>query len=92
MDFALKSPFAGGAIKKISYNEAMEYKGYQASACYNAQFDAFIGETTNTSAMISFDSPDEKGLQKAFEDAVDDYLAWCAESGEKPEAPRASWS
>jgi predicted HicB family RNase H-like nuclease len=37
--------------------------------------------------VITFSAKTPKKLQAAFEESVDDYLAWCGERGKEPNKP-----
>ena len=65
----------------------MEYKGYVAKIEYDEDAEIFFGMVINTRDIISFQGDSVGGLRQAFEDSVNDYLAWCEEDGVKPEKP-----
>jgi predicted HicB family RNase H-like nuclease len=60
------------------------YKGHLGRAEYDADADIFHGELLGILDVITFSSKSSKAVQKAFEDSVDDYLAWCKERGKQP--------
>src|SRR5260370_37188447 len=65
----------------------MEYKSYFGNIEYDDQAEIFHGEVVNTRDVITFQGTSVAELRKAFKDSIDDYLAFCAERGEKPEKP-----
>lgn len=65
----------------------MEYKGYLAHVEFDAEAEIFYGEVVNTRDVITFQGGSVGELRQAFEDSVEDYLAFCAERGEEPEKP-----
>lgn len=65
----------------------MEYKGYLAHVEFDSEANIFHGEVTNIRDVITFQGTSVDGLRRAFEDSVEDYLAFCAERGEEPEPP-----
>jgi predicted HicB family RNase H-like nuclease len=65
----------------------MEYKGYIGNIVYDDESQIFHGEVINTRDVITFQGTSVAELRKAFKDSVDDYLAFCAQRGEKPEKP-----
>ncbi len=65
----------------------MEYKGYIGNIEYDDQAEIFHGEVVNTRDVITFQGTSVAELRKAFKDSIDDYLAFCAERGEKPDKP-----
>jgi predicted HicB family RNase H-like nuclease len=67
----------------------MEYKGYLARTEFDDDADIFHGEVINIRDVITFQGKSVDELHQAFKDSVEDYLAFCAERGEKPERPFA---
>jgi predicted HicB family RNase H-like nuclease len=65
----------------------MKYKGYEAAVQFDEGANVFHGEVINTRDVITFQGTTVKQLKKAFEDSVEDYLAFCQERGEKPDKP-----
>lgn len=65
----------------------MEYKGYLGKVEFDDEADLFHGEVINTRDVITFQGKSVSELKKAFQDSVDDYLAFCEERGEEPDKP-----
>ena len=65
----------------------MEYRGYVAEVEYDDSVDVLHGRVLNLRDVISFEAESAKEIRRAFEEAVDDYLAYCDERGEEPEKP-----
>lgn len=65
----------------------MEYKGYVAKVEFDDEADIFYGEVINLRDVITFQGDTVAELRRAFQDSVEDYLAFCAERGEEPEKP-----
>ncbi|MEZ4594568.1 MAG: type II toxin-antitoxin system HicB family antitoxin [Chloroflexota bacterium] len=65
----------------------MEYKGYVAKVEFDDEAEVFYGEVINLRDVITFEGESVAELKQAFEDSVEDYLAFCAERGESPEKP-----
>jgi len=65
----------------------MEYKGYLAHVEFDDDANIFHGEVINIRDVITFQGKSVNELRQAFEDSVEDYLAFCAERGEEPEKP-----
>jgi predicted HicB family RNase H-like nuclease len=63
------------------------YQGYLGRAEYDADDDSFHGELLGVRDVITFVGKTPKGLQKAFEESVDDYLQWCKKRGKTPGKP-----
>ena len=65
----------------------MKYKGYEGAVVFDDEAGIFHGEILNTRDVITFQGTSVDELKKAFEDSVDDYLAFCEQRGEEPEKP-----
>ena len=65
----------------------MEYKSYIAHVEFDPDAGIFHGDVVNIRDVITFQGQSVNELRSAFEDSVDDYLAFCAERGEEPEQP-----
>lgn len=65
----------------------IEYKGYLGRVEYDDEAGIFHGEVINLRDVITFQGETVHELRTAFQDSVDDYLAFCAERGEEPERP-----
>ncbi len=65
----------------------MEHKGYFAEVEFDDHAKIFHGEVINLRDVITFEGETVKELTQAFQDSVDDYLAFCAKRGEDPEKP-----
>ena len=65
----------------------MEYKGYLSRIEFDDEANIFHGEVINIRDVITFQGKSVDELRKAFEDSVQDYLAFCAEQGEEPDKP-----
>ncbi|MBX3013900.1 MAG: type II toxin-antitoxin system HicB family antitoxin [Caldilineaceae bacterium] len=65
----------------------MNYKGYIGKVEYDDEAGLFHGEVINLRDVITFAGETVQELRQAFQDSVEDYLAFCAERGEEPEKP-----
>ena len=65
----------------------MEYKGYLSHIEFDDEATIFHGEVINIRDVITFQGTSVDELRKAFEDSVEDYLAFCAQRGEEPDKP-----
>lgn len=63
------------------------YKGYFATVNFDADALIFYGEVSGIRDVITFQATSADDLVQAFQDSVDDYLAWSAEEGFEPEKP-----
>lgn len=65
----------------------MQYKDYYGSVHFDDEDLIFHGKIEFIRALVSYDATDAKGLKKAFEEAVDDYLVTCHSQKIEPEKP-----
>jgi predicted HicB family RNase H-like nuclease len=65
----------------------MEYKGYIGKVDYDDEAGIFHGEVVNLRDVITFAGESVPELRRAFQESVDDYLAFCAARNEPPEKP-----
>ncbi|MBW1795994.1 MAG: type II toxin-antitoxin system HicB family antitoxin [Deltaproteobacteria bacterium] len=65
----------------------IEYKGYLSRIEFDDEANIFHGEVINIRDVITFQGKSVDELHKAFEDSVEDYLAFCAERGQEPDKP-----
>ena len=65
----------------------LEYKAYIGHVEFDSDADIFHGEVINTKDVITFQGSSVKEIHQAFQDSIDDYLAFCAERGEEAERP-----
>jgi predicted HicB family RNase H-like nuclease len=67
--------------------DLMHYKDYYGSYHLDIEAKVFYGKLEFIKALITYEASTAKGLQKAFVEAVDDYLAMCEQEGIEPERP-----
>lgn len=67
--------------------DLIQYKGYYGSVHFDDEDIIFYGKVEFIRALISYEATDAKGLKKAFEESVDDYLATCHKKNITPEMP-----
>lgn len=65
----------------------MNYKGYTARVEFDARDNILVGRVLGARDIISFHATTVAKLRKEFEDAVNDYLAYCEERGIAPDKP-----
>ncbi len=65
----------------------MEYHGYLGQVEFDDDAGIFHGEVINTRDVITFQGKTVDALRKAFQESVDDYLAFCKARGEAPDKP-----
>ena len=64
----------------------MKYKEYIGKVELDDEAGIFHGEVINTRDVITFQGETDADAIKAFQESVDDYLAFCEERGEAPHA------
>jgi predicted HicB family RNase H-like nuclease len=67
--------------------DLMKYKGYYGSVHYRDDDLIFHGKVEFIRSLVSYEGTDIKGLQTAFEEAVDDYLQLCKDEKKEPDIP-----
>ncbi len=65
----------------------MTYKGYTAVISYDDRDHLFNGHLADTYDDVYFEGTSVEALEQAFREAVDDYLAYCEETGRAPSKP-----
>ena len=65
--------------------DAMEYKGYRGAVRYSAEDRLLHGRILGIGDVVSFEGADVDELEKAFHEAVDDYLGLCEKLGRAPD-------
>ncbi len=65
----------------------LNYKGYTGHVAFDDEARLFHGEVLDTRDVITFQGRSVDEIEGAFRTSVDDYLAFCAERGEKPDKP-----
>jgi len=68
-------------------SDLLNYRGYHGSVHYSAEDRVFFGKLEFIRSLITFEATDVEGLERAFREAVDDWLATCEEQGVEPEMP-----
>ena len=63
----------------------LEYKGYIGTL--EAEDGVFFGRVAGLRDVITFEGTTFAEVEQAFQESVDDYLAFCAERGEPPDRP-----
>ena len=77
------SDFEGSVVHIWETAIFLHYKGYSAKADYSAEDRIFYGTILGISDMVEFQSENAKDLEDEFHQAVDEYLEFCKEIGER---------
>ena len=65
----------------------MTYQGYTSRVDFDEGDNILIGKLLGIQDRISFHADNVVDLRAAFHEAVDDYIATCAQSGKEPQKP-----
>ncbi|MDR1349633.1 MAG: type II toxin-antitoxin system HicB family antitoxin [Zoogloeaceae bacterium] len=65
----------------------LSYKGFVARVEFDDRDGIFIGRVLGARDVISFHAETVADLRREFKISIEDYLAYCAEHGKKPEKP-----
>ena len=65
----------------------LKYKGYTARIEFDADDHIFVGHLAGVRDIVGFHGSSVKELERAFRQAVDDYLDACERLGQKPNKP-----
>ena len=65
----------------------MTYRGYHGAVTFDEDAGLFHGEVQDLRDVVTFQGRSVDELKKAFQESVDDYLAFCEERGEEPDKP-----
>ncbi len=63
----------------------LEYKGYHTKVEFSTEDMALRGKIEGINDLVNFECESVKEVEKAFQEAVDDYLDFCAEVGKAPD-------
>lgn len=66
-------------------NDILEYKGYWTRVKYSAEDKILYGTIEGISDLVNFECDNSAEVEAAFHEAVDDYLAFCADIGQEPD-------
>jgi len=65
----------------------MEYKGYVGKVEFDDEAGIFHGEVLDTRDVTTFQVRSVDELRTAFQESIDDCLAFCKQRGEEPNKP-----
>jgi predicted HicB family RNase H-like nuclease len=68
-------------------DKILNYKNYHGSMEVSIEDRLVHGRILYIRDVITYESPDVAGITAAFQDAVDSYLQFCEEVGDKPDKP-----
>lgn len=62
----------------------LNYKGFIGSVAFSENDNVFFGKIEGIDGLVNFEGESVSELTSAFHEAVDDYIAYCAEEGIEP--------
>lgn len=65
----------------------LNYKGYTGSIEISVEDDVLHGSVLDIKDVVTFEGTTIEEVKQAFQDSVDDYLAFCQEMGQDPDRP-----
>lgn len=65
----------------------LEYKGYYADVHFDVDDRVIFGQLVGISDLVTFQTEYAGDVMTEFKNAVDDYIAFCAEIPKEPEKP-----
>lgn len=65
----------------------MTFKGYQGTVEISSEDNVLFGRLLFISPLVNYESESAKGLELAFQHAVNSYISDCAGRGDTPEKP-----
>ena len=68
-------------------NNDLEYKGYSGSVEFSAEDKRLFGKVLFVESLLMYSGESVAELESAFQETVDSYLAFCAETGRQPNKP-----
>jgi predicted HicB family RNase H-like nuclease len=68
-------------------SQTLEYKGYNGSVLFSAEDKILHGSVLGIRDAVVYDGNDVRSLEKNFQNAVDEYLAFCAQERKTPDKP-----
>lgn len=64
--------------------DVLEYKGYVTKVQYDAKRQVLCGKVQGIVDAVNYESAEMDGVEAAFHEAVDRYLAFCDNVGRRP--------
>ncbi len=64
--------------------DKLKYKDFIGSVHFNDADNIFYGKVEGIDSLVSFEGKSVSELRQSFEEAVDDYLEICEQTGKQP--------
>ena len=69
----------------MKLNNCIHYKGYIGSVAFSEEDAVFHGKVIGIKPLISFEGDTVAAITKDFQDAIEEYLDFCAKNNKTPE-------
>lgn len=73
-----------GLLKIITIMNTLKYKDFIGTVGFSENDNVFFGKVEGINGLVTFEGESVKELQQSFQEAVDDYIAYCEAEGIKP--------
>lgn len=68
-------------------NNILQYKGFFGSVEISVEDEVLFGKLLYVNDLVTYEAETTSELKQAFEEAVDDYLGFCAAHNKEPDKP-----
>ena len=85
------------AVNKYAFSSALEigrsitammtYKGYSANIEVDLEAEILFGRVLDINDVVTFKAQTLEEARQEFQNSIDDYLEFCQELGQEPDAP-----
>ena len=65
--------------------DILRYKGYYTKVRFSSEDNVLYGKIEGISSLVMFEAENASDVERAFHEAVDDYLVFCEDNGIEPE-------
>lgn len=65
-------------------SNTLKYKGYTGTVAFSEKDGVFFGKVEGIDGLVNFEGSSVQELTASFQEAVDDYLAYCEAEGIEP--------
>tara|TARA_Y100000296_G_scaffold52547_1_gene60153 strand:- start:821 stop:1270 length:450 start_codon:yes stop_codon:yes gene_type:complete len=68
-------------------NDVMTHRGYQGTVVVDLKSKVIHGRILHINDLVTYEADNVEGIEREFQEAVDDYLEFCAENDLEPNKP-----
>lgn len=66
-------------------SDLLEYKGYYGDVNVSVEDNVIYGKVLYINDLITYEADTVSDIKKSFEEAIDDYLCFCADNNKEPD-------